>query len=221
MAAERAMAETRAAGRASVNGAAAEWPRNAYTCDSAKHAGWASMGPRPSGRGTHLLRPLSVNTTPRQWGRGRVAAERCLPSQSLQIPIRVNGAAAEWPRNAYSRRGPGRAEVCVNGAAAEWPRNGRSSRRLRPSWSRVNGAAAEWPRNGMRLVVWLRQRARRQWGRGRVAAERTHCRSEIPSTSRRQWGRGRVAAERRLAVQKPHGSYGVNGAAAEWPRNGV
>ena len=68
----------------SVNGAAAEWPRNV----------------------TPVV--LAVVAVVRQWGRGRVAAERLGISLTAAQYVGVNGAAAEWPRNAvqyYVRHG--------------------------------------------------------------------------------------------------------------------
>ena len=44
---------------------------------------------------SHVLRILR-----RQWGRGRVAAERAGRRPAAILEESVNGAAAEWPRNA-------------------------------------------------------------------------------------------------------------------------
>ena len=182
------------------------------------------MGPRPSGRGTpKTLKPADESIRLRQWGRGRVAAERGKPlAGGLWAPASmgprpsgrgtrtsrtristyrgVNGAAAEWPRNdirgngivsvrsaSMGPRPSGRGTLDshfriwheqsrVNGAAAEWPRNAAPATLKRPSGSRsVNGAAAEWPRNGLKEFI-NQKHLMRQWGRGRVAAERAQLR---------------------------------------------
>ena len=179
----------------SVNGAAAEWPRNARHAltredradvrqwgrgrvaaersevDLGPYALFASMGPRPSGRGTPWVDYLNSTIATRQWGRGRVAAERILRDICRVCWAGVNGAAAEWPRNERTLDGTGGGGARVNGAAAEWPRN-------------AGGA----------LFLCLPCHASmgpRPSGRGTVTAEHTKKDVEV-----RQWGRGRVAAER-------------------------
>ena len=248
VAAERAGMDLHRSQSRRVNGAAAEWPRNARRTGSRSLRASASMGPRPSGRGT-LDRTAGGAVLPmRQWGRGRVAAERGVrgygrpaymasmgPRPSGRgtrlvgamfpfIVFRVNGAAAEWPRNVLcllydvvgDRRQWGRGRV-----AAERVR----ARRAGGEGGRVNGAAAEWPRNVSRpLSLSLyglpasmgprpsgrgtsavrsscsRRASWRQWGRGRVAAERWPRPSRRTGTGWRQWGRGRVAAERQAPL---------------------
>ena len=133
----------------------------------------------------------------------------------------VNGAAAEWPRNGFRAAavpipGPG-----VNGAAAEWPRNAlhdhvNTSRHLasmgpRPSGrgtlvqlqgDGVGSAASMGPRpsgRGTRLPVFFEHGFEvRQWGRGRVAAERGGLRLDLDpskgaSMGPRPSGRGTVS----------------------------
>ena len=227
----------------------------------------ASMGPRPSGRGTVPATRLGRTSVPRQWGRGRVAAERSAGPLAIMPPVCVNGAAAEWPRNARrchglrsgapasmgprpSGRGTGLPQQGaglngpasmgprpsgrgtflgssfsssfssgVNGAAAEWPRNEAASFGRRHRARSVNGAAAEWPRNVIGAGGVLFGGGMRQWGRGRVAAERRPSLALLGAGTVRQWGRGRVAAERLSCRPCRRAPPRVNGAAAEWPRN--
>ena len=107
-----------------VNGAAAGWPRKACPCWYSSSCGrgrqwgrgrmaaegaiylqnqgwglWASMGPRPDGRGRHMNIMMCSAFSRRQWGRGRMAAEggASRPSPACGRSS-VNGAAAGWPR---------------------------------------------------------------------------------------------------------------------------
>ena len=108
------------------------------------------MGPRPSGRGTlHAGWEETLRNLRRQWGRGRVAAERRKASEtSVDVPS-VNGAAAEWPRNDY------------------WFRTHKDMLQMR-QWGRGRVAAERSLAAGR-----VRTSEARQWGRGRVAAERS------------------------------------------------
>ena len=156
----------------------------------------ASMGPRPDGRGragpTARRAPLKT----RQWGRGRMAAEGGMPAQ---------------PKGA----GHG----CVNGAAAGWPRKGDNTAAGDTLTARVNGAAAGWPRKAVSATRWRYRFTRRQWGRGRMAAEGRRPaiigRSlNAASMGPRPDGRGR----RSTRCASPTAYSRVNGAAAGWPR---
>ena len=83
----------------------------------------------------------------RQWGRGRVAAERIEPAPEGEAPYRVNGAAAEWPRNGSTE------SSCPPATARQWGRGRVAAER----WLAPKCATCHLGR---------------QWGRGRVAAER-------------------------------------------------
>ena len=62
---------------------------------------WASMGPRPNGRGK--LRTLADGSVDLalQWGRGQTAAESTLLRRRIAPRYSFNGAAAKRPRKAY------------------------------------------------------------------------------------------------------------------------
>ena len=66
--------------------------------------------------------------------------------------------------------------------------------------------------------MWL---IRRQWGRGRMAAEGDRGTRISCWMNQRQWGRGRMAAEGLLKAPRPPVVARVNGAAAGWPRKAV
>ena len=88
-------------------GAVRQWGRDRLAAEGRQgrgdkdHAGAASMGPRPVGRGRlfgykcRTVRP-SASMGPRPVGRGRRVRSR--PSCP---PARVNGAATGWPRKAH------------------------------------------------------------------------------------------------------------------------
>ena len=186
-----------AAPPASVNGAAAGWPRKAAQHNPAYTAGKF-----------------------RQWGRGRMAAEgRTMRYARDRTCPAVNGAAAGWPRKARSPEGWQGCAGAVNGAAAGWPRKerlhrlagvlgsfpsmgprpdgrGRAARKTLESGQdvTVNGAAAGWPRKAFRTGG-------------------TTC-SRSPSMGPRPDGRGRCGR----GACSPGGRCSVNGAAAGWPR---
>ena len=100
MAAEGCSTRPPPSGAASgVNGAAAGWPRKDATRQTIPHSKNASMGPRPDGRGRSGALPSMAERRPRQWGRGRMAAEGCaIPTRQRPPDHCVNGAAAGWPR---------------------------------------------------------------------------------------------------------------------------
>ena len=181
---------------------------------------FASMGPRPDGRGRpdhdqDRNRRDHASMGPRPDGRGRgyslASAARCMTC--------VNGAAAGWPRKAatsqhLSRRVAvrqwGRGRMAAEGSpprpttpaprASMGPRpdgRGRGAEGCRPARAgrRVNGAAAGWPRKGAPAFNVWPPHVWRQWGRGRMAAEGTHG---------PHWMLLHVTC--------------VNGAAAGWPR---
>ena len=83
--------------------------------------------------------------------------------------------------------------VCVNGAAAGWPR-----KVVLMGAGRAGGGASMGPRPD---------------GRGRYKPRRELCGME-----KRQWGRGRMAAEGAFVFSQSTTSSSVNGAAAGWPR---
>ena len=179
----------------SVNGAAAGWPRKAGRLPRRTARLFASMGPRPDGRGRDHAEFLCDAQAVRQWGRGRMAAEglaarhavkkelqasmgprpdgrgRINPRMQRRFNEGVNGAAAGWPRKVpYSGR-LYRGQTCVNGAAAGWPRKAEAPALSTRLASSVNGAAAGWPRKGSQSSSRTAATTRRQWGRGRMAAE--------------------------------------------------
>ena len=109
--------------------------------------------------------------------------------------------------------------MCVNGAAAGWPRNGRTPSRATPP-----ELASMEPRpvgRGMcaRLCKDDTCGGRRQWSRGRLAAECRRAGLERRAAERRQWSRGRLAAEWTRNRSWRRRARRVNGAAAGWPRN--
>ena len=59
----------------------------------------------------------------------------------------------------------------------------------------VNGAAAGWPRKAFWTTVGASEGDKRQWGRGRMAAEGVRTSQDLYAALERQWGRGRMAAE--------------------------
>ena len=204
----------------------------------------ASMGPRPDGRGRLLpprdrvgLRHASMG--PRPDGRGRAP-----PSWMPIRPTSVNGAAAGWPRKVGScwTRGPlhvasmgprpdGRGRLhpatleayrksCVNGAAAGWPRKGVPGH---PHRRPEQASMGPRPDGRGRLLLIDRDLlpCRRQWGRGRMAAEGGPPGRAASDRGRwRQWGRGRMAAEGCPCPTSCGPTSCVNGAAAGWPRKG-
>ena len=148
------------------------------------------MGPRPDGRG------------------------RSLAAQPTPLRLRVNGAAAGWPRKV------GRRCQCTPIAwASMGPRpdgRGRCARRTAPcaGRSRVNGAAAGWPRKEVIGHVAGGRGHLRQWGRGRMAAEGGTRGTRIlacpeASMGPRPDGRGRPA---------PRPQLGERGRASMGPR---
>ena len=173
------------------------------------------MGPRPSGRGTPPSTCAATRTS-------------C-----------VNGAAAEWPRNGSWPPGRSQWQSSVNGAAAEWPRNvfNWQPPRTAPAASmgpRPSGRGTEAPEGGSRLRCPASMGPRpsgrgtmgldkinapvgkRQWGRGRVAAERTRLADRYCTQAVRQWGRGRVAAERAITLDDS-----IMAATRQWGRGRV
>ena len=158
----------------------------------------ASMGPRPDGRGRRRgpggsRRGVWASMGPRPDGRGRA----CIELQPCYSYLRVNGAAAGWPRKVR-----GFDSLPTDSEMRQWGRGrmaAEGARRppTRPESASVNGAAAGWPRKVMG-ADYSYMDPMRQWGRGRMAAE---------------GGRGR----RPVALEWT----GVNGAAAGWPRKVV
>ena len=154
------------------------------------------MGPRPDGRGRYALGGQGVPAVAgvngaaagwprkafqgphggavmaeRQWGRGRMAAEGVDKSRCISLACRcVNGAAAGWPRKGAMPGSPPPPNSASMGPRPDG--RGRAGPQL---------AGAEPPR--------------RQWGRGRMAAEGLRPAEFSPLRRRRQWGRGRMAAE--------------------------
>ena len=132
------------------------------------------MGPRPDGRGRRrrgFPRRLAACVNGAAAGWPRKAAARTLRRRG---PLRVNGAAAGWPRKAYTGQWS-----LLDAPASMGPRpdgRGRSgSTHTSSTPGSVNGAAAGWPRKvHARVAVWDRAN-RRQWGRGRMAAEGIEC----------------------------------------------
>ena len=206
--------------------------------------------PRQWGRGRVAAERLNSNASMRpfqawrQWGRGRVAAERLWKPTSCRPETRVNGAAAEWPRNGGLElvldRGRGASMgPRPSGRGTALGRIGRRHAPLR-QWGRGRVAAERFLPNVPRSMSLARQ-----WGRGRVAAERacpvrsppesgasmgprpsgrgtSATQATAPPPAPRQWGRGRVAAERttsrRWAVRKKSRQWGRGRVAAERAR---
>ena len=107
-----------------------QWGRGQTAAESggvpgAAAVAFASMGPRPDGRGKPLISASIRSVRGRQWGRGQTAAERPSTSPVPQpMTLRVNGAAARRPRKG-GRRDPARAR----GRASMGPRpDGRGKR---------------------------------------------------------------------------------------------
>ena len=134
-----------------------QWGRGQTAAESVRRhdprarSRYASMGPRPNGRGKHACaRPLKsahlASMGPRPNGRGKTSRARALPPRRM----RVNGAAAKRPRKG---RGPG-AHACPQRLASMGPRpNGRGKAQisvivLALALVCVNGAAAKRPRKG-------------------------------------------------------------------------
>src|ERR1035441_6409083 len=61
-------------GRAGFNGAATRWPRDQVIRLTEARADYASMGPRPDGRGIPSAAASGGNTDSLQWGRDQMAA---------------------------------------------------------------------------------------------------------------------------------------------------
>ena len=198
-AAERVAEDSDGVDHPGVNGAAARRPRKASGARKGARPPFASMGPRPDGRGKLPMRELPP------------LAGAC-----------VNGAAARRPRKdveylplftvALASMGPrpdGRGKegaftlmsgeaASVNGAAARRPRKGQRRGSAACATAGVNGAAARRPRKGIqgaqnaRTVV--ASMGPRPDGRGKSAARVKDIRR-----AQRQWGRGQTAAESRSA----------------------
>ena len=186
------------------------------------------MGPRPDGRGRfgaggRAPERRKASMGPRPDGRGRSLGPR-RPCGA----IRVNGAAAGWPRKAPASRtkkwpwmrqwGRGRMAAEGGDAAVEADLYALASMGPRP-----DGRGR--PRSGSPPCASL---AMRQWGRGRMAAEGASLRPlqggadrasmgprpdgrgrlrpdriEPAVADQRQWGRGRMAAEGGVALFAP------------------
>ena len=181
---------------ASFNGAAAGWPRNVWT-------------PAPKARPSARL----------QWGRGRMAAERCkLRSCRAQRP------ASMGPRP--DGRGTVVVREPVRGAedASMGPRPDGRGTEYDSYFALCGQCASMGPRPDGRGTSTPQAQVlalhRLQWGRGRMAAERADACREAGVDSELQWGRGRMAAERRRPSSPPPSLPCFNGAAAGWPRNG-
>ena len=253
-----------------VNGAAAGWPRKATShARLRRKSKVASMGPRPDGRGRLQAAPASsppvrASMGPRPDGRGRLDIRRLCrlydgasmgprpdgrgrPS-SLSSPSSVtgvNGAAAGWPRKGCPTSAESSGASSVNGAAAGWPRKALWTR-IRPTISPASMGPRPDGRGRRPALAPSFSGCRRQWGRGRMAAEGAAQRGGPVHVHQRQWGRGRMAAEgdarHGLGARPAQASMGprpdgrgrkpgcgsgragvpcVNGAAAGWPRKAV
>ena len=225
----------------SVNGAAARRPRKVAGAVEALQRGFASMGPRPDGRGKVFrlgkrgsaarrqwgrgqTAAESPSTTwrcgtecKRQWGRGQTAAERRPPRRGRQTRVRVNGAAARRPRKEVQ---------CLHSRTSVTPRQwgrGQTAAESRPSrlvdaaGIGVNGAAARRPRKDRTHRTCNRDAhasmGPRPDGRGKLADF-----AWLLGRVERQWGRGQTAAERANQRPRVNPRVRVNGAAARRPR---
>ena len=207
---------------ASVNGAAAGWPRKAEASSGAHLKCRRQWGRgRMAAEGRSSMQNL-YRTGERQWGRGRMAAEGRRSPQKTSM-----GQQRQWGRGRMAAEGaagrPGAAGAAlpgVNGAAAGWPRKDAGPdgqrRPCQRQWGRgrmaaeggnrrlaasgrpgVNGAAAGWPRKVEKRSLRQVEAEWRQWGRGRMAAEGTilsNVRVRYPDASMgpRPDGRGRL-----------------------------
>ena len=201
------------------------------------------MGPRPDGRGTRRAQKWGRSTIWLQWGRDRMAAERCRACPGRRTTCSFNGAATGWPRNGSCAAWAGGPARRFNGAATGWPRNAPRPTSASTKSDCFNGAATGWPRNAASCTA-LWRRGSLQWGRDRMAAERhgsnpapgtRHVASMGPRPDGRgtpnrslltlcvfhqlQWGRDRMAAERPAGAGRAAPAARFNGAATGWPRN--
>ena len=178
------------------NGAATGWPRNALPFENTSRAYFASMGPRPDGRGTIALQALSLVVSkasmgPRPDGRGTY--ERVRPN------ARYSGASMGPRPDGRGTRHAAHQRLCPHAPASMGPRpDGR-------------GTGFESAKNYARIKL--------QWGRDRMAAERSQgpLDQEVPDVL--QWGRDRMAAERSDRTTALSWQARFNGAATGWPRN--
>ena len=154
---------------------------------------FASMGPRPFGRGRLGSTASSFDCKQRQWGRDRLAAEGpCTHYTATTHPASMG--PRPFGRGRYEPRARLRYLHGVNGAATVWPRKGRMGNERLWMGRRVNGAATVWPRKAARGVA------------------------ALPRSGPRQWGRDRLAAEGPFGLCQTTSSSRVNGAATVWPR---
>ena len=197
---------------------------------------------RMAAEGAPAAMPSSIRAL-RQWGRGRMAAEGGEPGQLREVERLVR----QWGRGRMAAEGPAGRPASRPVSMRQWGRGrmaaegGRSSTLQSTRTTSVNGAAAGWPRKvadpsalcditgasmGPRPDGRGRTSARssrrsaskRQWGRGRMAAEGWSAFTTPARRCRRQWGRGRMAAEGCNAPLATGRATSVNGAAAGWPR---
>ena len=182
-----------------VNGAATGWPRKAPAARRAYSSLFASMGPRPDGRGRAMITRHSSAPSPwRQWGRDRMAAEG----------RRTPATARHCPHASMGPRPDGRGRCLVRASwisttlpASMGPRpdgRGRTAYHMsgRTCTRGVNGAATGWPRKaegtGVRAQAAPASMGPRPDGRGRSFRE-----DKTFTEAERQWGRDRMAAEGR------------------------
>ena len=217
MAAEGASSGTSTRRPSGVNGAAAGWPRKVGITEpnyggerrvNGAAAGWPRKVPPW---------PAHGQGNPRQWGRGRMAAEGCLHGRPAPRRSASMGPRPDGRGRAPRADGHDVVRRCVNGAAAGWPRKADVQRASEWVYTRVNGAAAGWPRKASR---WPCARWPRTCVNGAAAGwpRKAPAPGSASSTMMRQWGRGRMAAEGCLACRPRSRRSGVNGAAAGWPR---
>ena len=176
------------------------------------------MGPRPDGRGTKIYNPHGHTGGQLQWGRDRMAAERCEQGPGLHRHVASMGPRPDGRGTFTSKTTPITRRVASMGPRPD----GRGTIRVICIVGLIS-LASMGPRpdgRGTVLALALMSVASHASMGPRPDGRGTPAPSRSPAPGHwLQWGRDRMAAERRGRACRARPCRSFNGAATGWPRN--